>query len=805
MFKNYLKVAFRNILKHKFFSLINIFGMTIGVTACLLIALYVTDELSYDRFHAGSGRIYQVGLSAKVGGQNVMTSTTCPPMADAFAKEIPGIEKTTRIADMWGSGIVKYEPNNIVFTEEHLFYADSNFFDFFSFKLIKGDARTVLLEPNSVVMTKEMETKYFGTESGIGKLLSIGGHDKTYKVTGITEDCPTNSHFRYNFLVSSSSTSAGHLKSTEWLNNYLHTYFVLNENTPLESVEAKFPGLVEKYVGPELERFLGVTIEQMKQQGGSFGYYSTLLTDIHLKSKSQHDLEPGGNIMYVYVFSAIGIFIIVIACINFMNLSTARSAGRAKEVGLRKTLGSLRSQMIGQFMAESLLYSLIAVLLAVGFCYLLLPQFNLLAGKQLGMEALVSPTFMVSIFALIVFVGVVAGSYPAFYMTSFNAVEVLKGKLRAGMKSKGIRSGLVVLQFMLSVFLIISTVMVYQQIKFMQERDLGIDKHNVMIIHSATRLGDNTDAFKNALENQTGIVAASYTNNNFPGVNNTTVFKTVGSDQDHIMGTYQADYDHQNVMKFELKEGRYFSKDFPSDSSAILLNEAAVKEFGFENPLQEEVIYSDDGQKQKLRIIGVFKDFNFESLKSNVRPLSIRLTKKSWSLMVRYEGEAQAAVGSIEKLWKQYAANEPFDYGFLDQNFDGLFRSEQRIGRLAQVFSGLAIFIASLGLFALAAFTTEQRAKEIGIRKAMGASSAGLVMLLSREFTVLVIIAFVPAAGLAYWFMNSWLSDFAYHIDMSPLVFIGSGLAAIAVAWITVSYQSIKAAAANPIESLRQE
>lgn len=803
MFKNYLKVAFRNILKHKFFSLINILGMTIGVTACLLIALYVTDELSYDRFHDRADRIYQVGLHAKIGGQDIMTSTTCPPMAEAFVKEIPGIEQSTRIADMWGSGVVRYDPSNLLFTEERLFYADSNFFEFFSFQLIEGDPKKALLEPNSVVLTKSMEKKYFGTESGMGKLLSIGGHEKTYKVTGITEDCPTNSHFLYNMLVSSSS--AGHLKSTEWLNNYLHTYLMINENTGVSDVEAKFPDLIVKYVGPEIERFMGGTIEQMKEQGGSFGYYTTRITDIHLKSKSQHDMQPGGNITYVYVFGAIGIFIIVIACINFMNLSTARSAGRAKEVGLRKTLGSLRSQMIGQFMSESLVYSLIAVLLAVGFCYILLPHFNLLAGKQLGMHVLISPMFLMSLFVLVVLVGVIAGSYPAFYMTSFNAVEVLKGKVRAGMKSKGIRSGLVVLQFMISIVLIISTAMVYQQIRFMQDRNMGIDKHNVMIIHSATRLGDNTDAFKNALESQTGIVSASYTNNNFPGVSNTTVFKTVGSDQDHIMGIYYADYDHQSVMKFELKEGRYFSKDFPSDSTAILLNEAAVKEFGFDNPLQEEVIYNDDGTKEKLRVIGVFKDFNFESLKSKVRPLSIRLTKKSWQLMVRYEGTAQDAVSSIEKLWKQYAANEPFDYGFLDQNFDELFRSEQRIGTLAQVFSGLAIFIASLGLFALAAFTTEQRAKEIGIRKAMGASPTGLVLLLSREFTWLVIIAFVPAAALAYWFMSSWLGEFAYHIDINPWVFILSGLAAIAVAWITVSYQSVKAAAANPIESLRQE
>lgn len=803
MFKNYLKVAFRNILKYKFFSLINILGMTIGVTACLLIALYVTNELSYDRFHEQANKIYQVGLHAKLGGQDIMTSTTCPPMADAFVKEIPGVEQATRIAEVWGSGVVKYDPSNLMFTESKLFYADSNFFEFFSFKLLQGDPKNVLMEPNSVVLTRSMEIKYFGTESGIGKLLSIGGHEKTYKVTGITEDCPTNSHFQYNMLVSSSSGE--HLRSTEWLNNYLHTYLMINENTPVSSVQSKFAELTGKYVGPEIERFMGGTLEQMKQQGGDFGYYLTPLTDIHLKSKSQHDMEPGGDITYVYVFAAIGAFIIVIACINFMNLSTARSAGRAKEVGLRKTLGSLRSQMIAQFMAESMIYSLIAVLLAVAFCYLLLPYFNVLSGKQLGMETLTSPVFLFSLAGLVLLVGVVAGSYPAFYMTSFNAVEVLKGKLRSGMKSKGIRSGLVVLQFTISIILIIATAIVYQQLNFMQSRNMGIDKHNVLIIHSSTRLSDNMGAFKNALESQTGVIAASYTNNSFPGVNNTTVFKAVGSEQDHIMGLYYADYDHQAVMKFELKEGRYFSKDFPSDSSAILLNEAAVKEFGYTNPLQEEVIYSDNGTKEKLRVIGVFKDFNFESLKTKVRPLSIRLTKNSWQLMVRYDGNAQDAVASIEKLWKQYAPNEPFDYGFLDQNFDELFRSEQRIGQLARVFSGLAIFIASLGLFALAAFTTEQRAKEIGIRKAMGASPAGLVLLLSREFTRLVIIAFVPAAGLAYWAVNIWLGGFAYRIDMNPLIFIGSGLAAISVAWITVSYQSIRAAAANPVESLRQE
>jgi putative ABC transport system permease protein len=413
--------------------------------------------------------------------------------------------------------------------------------------------------------------------------------------------------------------------------------------------------------------------------------------------------------------------------------------------------------------------------------------------------------FVLSIAGLILFVGVVAGSYPAFYLTSFNAVEVLKGKVRAGVKSKGVRSTLVVFQFALSIFLIIFTAVVYEQINYMQERNLGIDKHQVIVLPNAARLDKNRDAFKTALLRQTGIVSASYTNNNFPGVNNTTVFKSGVSEQDHMMGVYYADYDHLDVMKFELAKGRYFSRDFPSDSSAILLNEAAVREFGFINPLEEEIIFNDDGRHERLRVVGVFKDFNFESLKMKVRPLAIRLTNASYTLMVRYNGQTQQAVADVEKLWKQYAANEPFDYTFLDENFDRLFRSEQRMGQLFSVFAGLAIFIACLGLFALAAFTAEQRTKEIGIRKAMGASTTGLTLLLSKEFTRLVILAFIPAATAAWFVVSSWLDGFAYRIDVSPMIFIISGVMAIVIAWLTVSFQSIKAASANPVNSLRYE
>jgi putative ABC transport system permease protein len=447
-----------------------------------------------------------------------------------------------------------------------------------------------------------------------------------------------------------------------------------------------------------------------------------------------------------------------------------------------------------------------AVLLALMACYLLLPYFNILSGKELGMETFKTPLFIGGIAILVLLVGVVSGSYPAFYLTSFSAVEVLKGKVRAGAKSKGIRSLLVVFQFGLSIFLIIFTVVVYQQIQYMQLKNLGIDKNGVLIVESANRLGTNKEAFRNALAQQTGITNISYTNNSFPGVNSTTVFKTAGSEQDHIMGVYYADYEHQGVLRFDLKEGRYFSKDFPSDSLAIVLNEAAAKEFGFENGVGEEVLYSDNGTSfKKYKVVGVIKNFNFESFKDQVRPLSILLTQNANNLMVRYEGDPALLIERVEKLWKQHSTNEPIEYSFLDESFDRLFRAEQRMGKLFSVFSGLAIFIASLGLFALAAFTTEQRTKEIGVRKSMGASVFSLTVLLSKEFTRLVVIAFIPASALAWYVSTTWLNGFAYRIDINPIVFVLSGLAAIIIAWLTVSYQSIKAAAANPVDSLRYE
>jgi putative ABC transport system permease protein len=801
MFKNYLTIALRNISKHKFFSAINILGMTTGITASLLIILWVTDELSYDRFHKDADRIYQVGLHGKLAGQDIRTATTCAPMSAALVSEFPEIAAATRITPYYSEPVIRFDDQ--AFTQGEVIYADSNFFDFFSFRLLQGDAGTALLEPKSVVLTEETAEKYFGNEPALGKVISIDDPKEIYKVTGVVQNPPSNSHFDFNMLISSASSER--LRQDIWLNNWMYNYFKLKPGTTVGAAEAKFPSLVAKYIGPEMEKFMGMTMKQMAEQGGEYGYYATALTDIHLRSTSADGIQAGGEMMHVYIFSGIGIFILLIACINFMNLSTARSAGRAKEVGLRKTLGSLRGQMIGQFLSESLIYSLVAVALALVACYTLLPSFNLISGKQLGMETLLSPVFIGSIFALIVFVGVIAGSYPAFYLTSFSAVEVLKGKVRAGMKSKGVRSSLVVLQFFISIFLIIFTLVIYEQIQFMHEKNLGLDKQNVLVVQNTNRLGENKEAFRNAMVQQNGIEKISYTNNSFPGINNTTVFRSAGSEQDHIMGVYYADYDHVDVLKLEIKEGRYFSKDFPSDSTAILLNEAAAREFGFEKPVGEEILYSTSRGTERLKVIGIVGNFNFESFKTQVRPLSIRLTQNAGNLLIRYNGEAGATIAATEKLWKQYAANEPFEYTFLDEEFDDLFRAEQRMGMISTIFSSLAIFIACLGLFALAAFTSEQRTKEIGIRKALGATPLNLILILSKEFTRLVLIAFLPATIFGWYFADQWLSEFAHRIELSPVLFILSGGGAILIAWLTVSYQAIKAAAANPVKSLRYE
>lgn len=801
MLKNYLLVALRNIKKNKLYSFINIFGLTIGLSAGLLIGMYVVDELSYDRFHENVEDIYRISLHGKISGQEIVTSRSSPPIAQALINEAPGVEAATRVRTI---GDIVFRNGDDSFVEEQVIYADSNFFEFFTFRLVEGDPHTVLAEPNTVVFTSELANKYFPDGNAIGRFLSVGSQKREYKITGIAEKPPENSHIKFKAILSQRTVESEQFYSG-WTNNFLFTYFRKNKNTSIEDIDSRLVEMVQKYVGEELQQFMGVTFEQFLEQGNAYGYISYPMTDTHLRSITDDDMEANGDITYVYIFSGIGLFILFIACINFMNLSTARSAGRAKEVGMRKTFGSYRHTLIGQFLLESILYSIFATVLAIIITYLILPQFNLIAGKNLVFSGFLTPSFFVIMAAVALFVGLLAGSYPAFYLTAFKPAEVLRGKGMAGMKSSAVRSSLVVFQFWVSIVLIICTTVIYKQLSYMQNKNLGLDKQNVLIISSTGKLDTDIMPFKNAIESNSNVVATSFTNNVFPGVNNTTVFKNVLNDQDHMLGSYFADYDHADVLNFEIVEGRFFSRDFPSDSLAVVINEAAVKEFGWEKGVNNEILNFFDDSPAKTKVIGVVKDFNFESLKTNIRPMVINLTNTSNNLLVRYHGDAAEIVSVTETIWKEFAPGEPFEYEFLDQSYDKLFRAEQRLGKLFSMFTVLAIFIASLGLFALSSFMAEQRTKEIGIRKVLGASMGNLTALLSKEFTKLVLISFILAVLPSWYFMGKWLDGFVYRDQMGVWVFFGAGALALTISWLTVSYQALKAAMSNPVDSLKYE
>lgn len=802
MIRNFLKIALRNIAKEKFYSFINILGLTIGITAALFVVIYITDEVSYDRFHTKIDRMYRLWISGKIGGQEFKGTWISPPVAHTFKDEIPEVAEACRLYKM-DEILLKYEKN--AFSENLVYYADSNFFQFFSFKLIQGDPSTVLNEPNSIVLTRSMAKKYFGNETGVGKVISVFNDKIDYKVTGIAEDPPENSHFDFNALLAMSSY--GFSKSTSWTSNSFKAYLILYPGSDPEEVAKKMRDVTVAHVGPELQQYMGLSFKEFEEQGGRYGYFIQPVKDIHLHSHLDGELKPNSDISYMYIFGAIGIFILLIACINFMNMSTARSAGRSKEVGLRKTLGSMKGHLIFQFLSESIIYSLFAMILAIVAFYLLMPSFNQLSGKELNTKILLDIPITASLLGITLLTGLLAGSYPAFYLTSFRVSEVLKGSLKAGVKSKWIRAILVTLQFSISIILIICTSIVYRQLQFVQNKNLGFDKENVMVVQNTDRLGNSRQAFKNAIIRQSGIVSASYSDYVFPGVNNTTVFRDPeAGDVDHLMGAYFGDYDQVQTMGFQIVKGRNFSRDIPSDSSGILINEAAVKEYGWDDPLGKELLYYGSDVPVRLRVVGILKDFNFESLRNQVRPISMRLLNNGNQMTIRIKMEnPRDAVKLVENHWKELAPDEPFEYNFLDQRFDDLYRSEQRLGGLFTMFTGIAIFIACLGLFGLAAFIAEQRTKEIGIRKAMGASTIGITTLLSKEFAKFVIIAFLVAIIPSYLVMTDWLQGFTYRISLDPLIFMTGGFIAFIIAIATVSYQSLKAASTNPATSLRYE
>ncbi|PSL28725.1 ABC transporter permease [Dyadobacter jiangsuensis] len=805
MISNYLKIGLRSLWNKKAFSSINICGLAIGLATCMLILLFVQHELSYDRFNQNAGRIFRVTLHGRIGGNDINIAGASAPAGPALLRDYPGVEAYTRLSSN-GTFLVKNGEKR--FLEERVIFTDSNFFNFFSIPLLKGDANNVLKEPKTLVLTRSMALKYFGNQDPIGKSLDMG-NSGAFRVTGVCEDVPSNSHFHYNFFGSMKSVTLG----DKWLSSGAHTYILLHKGYPVEKLSAQMPQMVRKYIGPEIQEFLGMSYDEYLRKGDKFGLGLQALTDIHLTSNLENELEGNSNIKYIYIFTAIAAFILLIACINFMNLSTAGSAGRAKEVGVRKVMGSVRQQLMAQFLTESVLVTFFALLVALVLVVLLLPGFNDLAGKRFDLQSILNARMIGYAVAGCLIVGFLAGSYPAFFLSAFRPVAVLKGSIQAGVKSGWLRNTLVTIQFVVSIVMIIGTMIVYQQLRFIQNKNVGFDKEQVLILHDTHLLGDKARTFKEQVGNLSavssvtlaGYLPAGNSNNGTDGFlpenaeNNITPYRFT---------TYQVDQDYLRTLGIGLVNGRNFSKSFGGDSASILINEAAVKQFGWKDPIGKRIRTIGNGTPESKRfytVVGVTKDFHFRSMHERIAPLVMFYGGDQYQMAVKIKtNDIPGVLKALEKTWKATTDN-PFGYSFLNERFDNMYESEQRVGKLFGIFAGLAVVIACLGLFGLAAFTTIQRTKEIGVRKVLGASVLSIVSLLSRDFVKLVGIAILIASPLAWYGMNEWLSDFAYKVSIEWWVFLVAGVLAVSVALLTVSFQSIKAALVNPVKSLKRE
>jgi len=814
MLKNYFTIAFRNLRKQSFYSVINIAGLAIGIACCLVIVLYVLNELSYDRHHSKAERIYRVDNEILFSGNHLLLATTSAPMAAALEADYPEVEAAARFYRN-GPFLVKRNIEN--FREERIAHADNDILKIFDIPFVSGNPDNALTEPNTMIISELAAQKFFPNENALDQTLILD--DRTsYKITGVFKNMPEESHFHLDFIPSLETEPMS--KNQEWLSNNLNTYVLLREGASAADLQAKFPAMLEKYVTPLVKMILGpeADMKSFNEAGNKLEWTLRPLTDIHLHSDLTAEFEPNSDITYVYLFGAVALFILVIACINFMNLSTARSSNRAKEVGMRKVMGSLRLHLVNQFLMESILLSLFSFMVALLLATLAMPWFNNLAGRELSIPWN-DPIFFLIVFGFSFLIGIFAGTYPAFFLSAFRPINVLKGNVSLGMKSGFIRSGLVVFQFATSIILLVGTFTVQRQLSFIQNKKIGFNKDQVIIIKDAYAMGDQLQSFKNEVLKNSAI-----TNGTISGFlpvsssRNDNVFWPQGAQptQDNMVSlqVWSVDYDYIKTMGMNIIEGRNFSEQFSSDSSAVILNESAVKMFGYqENPLGMEVNTFGGGLDENGRpnsmgfpVVGVVEDFHFESLKQNITPLALFLRRSRGAISFRFEAaDTQEVIKSIEATWRSMAPGQPFQYSFLDEEFGDMYKSEQRLGQIFAVFAGLAIIVASLGLFALTSFTAEQRTKEIGIRKVLGASISSIVMLLSKEFGKLIIIAFVLSVPVAWYTVNWWLEGYMYKVEVGVFVYLLAGLVSFLIAWLTMGYQSIKAASSNPIEALRSE
>ncbi|MVN22648.1 ABC transporter permease [Mucilaginibacter arboris] len=793
MIKNYFKIAFRTLLNHKAFSFINIIGLAIGMTAFFLIFLYIKFELSYDSFHSKADRIYRVVSDIKTPTETI--NANCPSWAVAShaKQEFPEIESFVRVSN----ARLLVRKGNIKFQEENSLFADSSFFQVFDFKLLKGNPQTALKEKFSIILSQTAAKKYFGDTNPVGQTLSLTDRNLNAVVTGLMQDIPENSQIKADVLLSMPTLTNEFNKGLDdqWGNYGNRTYLLLRPGTEPKVLEAKFPAFLERRNGKEMKQ------SQM---------YPTLflepLREVYLYST--RDGSKTGNITNVYIFIIVAVFILLIACFNFVNLTTARSAERAKEVGIRKVVGAARLQLAKQFIGESIIICLIAFAVSILFSSLLLPLFNQLSGKVISRHIFSHLLYPFLLFLIAISIGILAGIYPALILSSFQPIVVLKGRFTTGTKGLLMRKGLVIIQFTVSIALIISTIIVYNQMNYMRSQDLGFNKDHKLIIDTD---GDSSkSAFKQAITSLAGVTSTAMAGS-VPGGGNAGAYSQIenvkGDMQVANLDLYFVDFDYIPQYKLKILAGRAFSRDFQTDTSqAMIVNEAAMKMFGYTLPKQI-IGKKFDQWGRKGVIVGVVKDFHFRSLQEVIKPLSIRIEPNFCNLVsININSKnIPSTIAAIENKWKELMPNRPFSYYFLDDFFDKQYRSEDRFGRLFLNFAVFAIFISCLGLLGLASYSTTQRTKEIGIRKVMGASVPNILNLLSKEFLKLVTLAFFVAAPIAWYFMHKWLQNFAYHTTINWWVFVAAGFCALAIALATISFQAIKAALANPVKSLRTE
>ena len=807
MFKNYFKIAVRNLWRNKSFSVINILGLAIGIATCLIIMLFVNNELSYDSYNEKANRMFAVSFQGNVQGEKMNEGTVMPPVAQTLKADFPEVEAATRLRNY---GTPKLVYGNRSFKEDAFAFVDSNFFQVFTLPLIEGNAKNALLEPNTIVITKTLANKYFGNADPMGKVINLKNENNTpYRVTGVIDKVPVNSNFHFELFASMASLPES--REPTWMSSNFHTYLVLAKGYYYKKLEAKLPGVVEKYIGPQMLQAMGMSLAEFRKNGSDISFHLEPITNIHLNPDFPNELSPAGNKRNVYIFSAIAIFMLLIACINFMNLSTAGASKRSREVGIRKVLGSLKMELVRQFLFESIIISAVALLLAIVFIYIALPFFNQLTGQNLSLQFSEHPLLLPGLLLFVLFTGILAGSYPAFYLSSFKPVAVLKGKFTSGKKSAGLRSGLVVFQFFISIILIIGTTVVFKQLSYMQHKDVGYNKDQVLVIPDTWMLGKNQDVFYQQLLADPRVASVSSSGYLPAGPsNNNNFFVSPQQNPGQIVKTLRYDVDENYISTLGIKilSGRNFSKEFKTDSTAVVLNETAARAFGWKDKaVGRNISYTTkQGEKISYNVIGVVKDFNFRSLHESISPLVMTLAPDRSTLIAKLKTtDVSALTTMLAKRWTELGAEDPLAFSFLDDRFNATYETEQKAGSILGIFAGLTIFVACLGLFGLAMFTAQQRIKEIGIRKVLGATVTQVTNMLSKEFLKLVLIACIIAFPLSYWAMNQWLQGFAYRTDLSWWVFMVAGIGALFIALITVSFQAIKAAIANPVKSLRTE